>query len=545
LGFLDIFRRGEKRSDTTNPAGLFSAAWDVLTNTHDTVSGEPINDTIALRHVTVYACVRVIAESIGSMTLRTYKRLPKGRQEAIDNPLHRILSIEPNVEMSAPVVWESVAGCMALTGNSYLEVLRNKDGIPVGVYPLDPRMTDPVRLPNGKLAYKTRVGIKDGESRIIAAADMLHFPLFSFDGLRGLSPIGQARNSIALAIAAEKYGAKFFGNSSRPGGILTPVASVSPEDIANMRSFWEKANSAENAGRVGVLPDDWKYTALALSPEESQFLQTRQLGRTDIAALFRTPPSMVGDITKQSKASAEQEQLSFVTDTLRPYMVRIETEIQRKLLPRDGSMFVEFDVSERLRGDFATTMQGFAVGKQWGFYSTNVVLEKLGENPIGPEGDIYWAPVNMQNAARLLDTEPIQDQPIGTEPNDPPTEQQRSLFAGYVPAFAGVFKDAIGRVTQRSKRDADSLSPILAPVLASIVSMVTTEARRQFSLSDTWQPSDRIVRDYVKAASSRAPEWTTESRDQVASSELIRAIKSIHIGVFRDAGAAVAIRSSK
>jgi HK97 family phage portal protein len=557
LAFRDLFRRSEKRGDSTNPAGMFSAAWDILTNTHDSASGEPINESIALKHVTVYACTRVIAESVGSMTLRLYKKLPKGRQEAIDNPIHRMLSVSPNSEMSAPVFWESITGAMALTGNSYAEILRNKEGSPVGVYPLDPRMTEPVRLPNGMLAYKTRVAATNNESRIINSVDMLHFPLFSLDGLRGLSPIEQARNTVGLAIAAEKFGSKYFGNNSVPPAFLTPIGEVSEEDLANMRTHWEGANSAANQGRIGVLPSDWKLTQISLSNEDSQFLQTRVHSRSDIAALFRVPPSYVGDSTGAAKANHEQQSLDFVVNTLRPYLVRIEKEIQRKLLPTDGSLFAEFDTQERLRGDFATTMQGFATGKQWGWYSTNVILEKLGENPIGPEGDLYWAPVNMMNAARLLNTEPVLVQPIPDpnapvppdpapkdKPNEAPTEQQRSLFDAYVPAFTGLFNDAIGRVTARSKRDMESISPILTPVLESIASIVAAEARSQFKLPDTWKPSDKVVRDYLKSAASRADSWTAENRDQSAGAELTKAIRSIHIGLFRDAGAAVATRST-
>jgi hypothetical protein len=292
-----------------------------------------------------------------------------------------------------------------------------------------------------------------------------------------------------------------------------------------------------------VLPNDWKYTPLALSPEDSQFLETRQFSRSDIAALFRVPPSKVGDTTRQSKASAEQENLSYVTDTLRPYLVRIEREIQRKLLPQDNSMFVEFDVSERLRGDFATTMTGFAVGKQWGFYSTNIVLEKLGENPIGPEGDIYWAPVNMQNAARLLDTESIQDQPIASDPA-PVTPAERNLFDAYVPAYSKLFIDAIGRASSRSKRDVETLTPILSPVFESISSLVLTEARSQFNLPDDWNPAEKVIKDLIKAAASRAQDWTPETKEQAASVELNKALRSLHIGIFREAGATVAIRST-
>jgi HK97 family phage portal protein len=529
----------EKRDNSVNAGGLFAAAWAALTNTHRTSSGELINEALALQHVSVYTAVRIIAESIGSLTIRTYKRLPKGRQEATEDPIHRILSLSPNDEMSAPVMWESLAGCMALTGNSYCEILRNASSKPVGLYPLSPLQTEPVRLPNGKLAYKTTVGMASGQSRIIAAADMLHFPLFSWDGLRGLSPIQQARQTIGLARATERFGANFFGGGSRPSGLLTPVNTVDEKELINFRKFWEDANSGENQGRVGVLPQDWKYTQLSLSPEDSQFLQTKQLTRTDIAALFRLAPSMLGDTARLSNANHEQQALQLI-QALRPYMVRIEKEIARKLLPADGSLFVEFDIEEILRGDFASTMAGFAVGKQWGFYSTNTILAKLGENPIGPEGDLLWAPVNMQNAANMLKTA---DEPAPT-PATPvdPTPAQRSLFDSYISAFNSIFKDAVGRVTTRSKRDVETITPIFTPVLESIASIVEAEARTQFSLGDEWKPSDKTTREYLKAAATRAADWTAETRDTSAGAELSKAIRAIHLGIFREAGAAIALK---
>jgi len=529
----------EQRDSTVNVNGLFSAAWSMMTDTLPTASGEMVNEAIALQHITVYAAVRCIAESVGSLTLRLYKRLDRGRQEAVENPIYRMLTISPNDEMSAPVVWESVTGSMALTGNSYLEILRNANGDPVGIYPLSPLLTTPVRLPNKQLAYKTSVGVTDGHTRIIAAKDVLHFPLFSWDGLKGLSPIAQARQAIGLARAAEKFGSKFFGNGSRPGGLLTPNGKIDEKELINFRKFWEAANGGENQGRIGVLPQSWNYTQLGLSPEDSQFLETRQFSRTDIAALFRLPPHMVGDTTRLSNGNAEQQSLSFVTDTLRPYLVRIEKEIQRKLLPEDGSLFAEFDVSERLRGDFATTMQGFATGKQWGFYSTNQVLEKLGENPIGPEGDVYWAPVNMTNAANLI--APAAD-PAPLPLLDPPTPAQRNLFDNYIPAFAGLFKDAVGRIASRSKRDAESITPILTPLLDSVSSIVIAEARSEFDLPDDWMPSVKIVREYIKSAATRAQDWTPDNSDVLSGAELTKAIRSIHINIFREAGAAVAAR---
>lgn len=535
---IPFIKRTEKRDNSVNIGGLFSNAWSLLSNTSPTSSGELINEQLALQHVSVYACVRTIAESIGSLDFKLYKRLPKGREEAFTDALHRLLTISPNDEMSAPVMWESVAGSMALTGNSYIEVLRNSAGTAVGLYPLHPLHTEPVRLPNKKLAYKTSVGMPTGQTRIINSADMLHFPLFSFDGLKGLSPICQARQTIGLARASEKTGAKFFGNNSQPGGLLTPVAKVDEKDLINMKEWWERAQSGDNQGRVGVLPSDWKYTQLALSPEDSQFLETRQMVRTDIAALFRLNPSQIGDTTRLSGTNHENLQLDFVVNCLTPYLVRIEKEIARKLLPQDGSMFVEADLSARLRGDFATTQAGFATGRQWGWYNANTILEKLGENPIeGEAGSAYWAPVNMTNAANLTVN------PTSGPELPAPTQDQRSLFSNYLPLFTNLFGDAVGRVTARSKRDIESISPILTPLLDSISSLAITEARKQFKLPDTWMPSDKAAKDYLKGVTTRAAAWTPEGKDAAIGEELSRALRTIHIGTFKEAGSAIAIRS--
>jgi HK97 family phage portal protein len=535
----------EKRNGSPDLAVMSQMAWAAFSGTHQTVSGEPINSTVALQHGAVFSSVFAIASAIASMPLELFRRLPKGREKAVDNPLYRVFTVEPNSDMNASDMWFALVGHLALNGNAYAEILRNKEGTAVGLYPLDSRTTEPVRLPNKKLAYKTTVGSASGAFRIINAADILHLKFLSWNGLKGLSPIEQARNSVGLAIAAEKYGAKFFGNNSVPPALLTPVGDVSEEDLTNMREFWEKANAATNQGRIGVLSSDWKLTQLAITPEQSQFLETQQYSRTNIAALFNISPSRIGDMQKQSKASAENENISFVTDTLQPYMNVIEKELLRKILPADGSLFLKFDERTRLRGDFKTTMDGFAAARSSGGVTANELRDAIGLNPVGPEGDVLIYQTNTQNLARLLDTESTLDQPVGgPDPANQPPAQQRSLFPDYVPAFTGLFRDAVGRAAQRSKKDAETLSPVLTPVIDSISSLIVTEARKQFGLPDEWQPSDKIGREYLKAAASRAADWTAENRDESAAAELAKAIKTIHIGVFRDAGAAVAIRST-
>jgi HK97 family phage portal protein len=316
--------------------------------------------------------------------------------------------------MSAFTLWETFTGCLSLTGNAYLEIQRNNQGDPIALWPLHPSQTEPVRLPSGEIAYRTLEGQdKPGEARILKAKNVMHVPLFCFDGLRGLSPVAQTRNALGLAAATEKFGSRFFGNGARPGGVLSTVAPLDEKQQSLVRETWQAAQGGHNQGRTAVLFGDWKYESIGLAPEDSQFLETRQFQRAEIAAIFRVPPHMVGDTTRLSNSNHEQQSLQFVTDTLRPYLSRIENEVIRKLFPADstGKMGYEvaFDVQERLRGDFETTMQGYSVGLQNGFLSPNDVRKELGQNPIGPEGDIYRCQVNMMPLSALVNYKPKQE----------------------------------------------------------------------------------------------------------------------------------------
>lgn len=400
----------ERRSTPfDNPAISLNsgAAWGWLSGGRESAAGELINDVTALQITTVFSCIRVLAESVASLPVKLFTATDKGRIQELNNPLHYLLSVSPNEEMSSFTLFETLMCHLALTGNAYLQIQRASDGSALALWPLSPRLTTPVRLPNGTLAYKTTDGESGGQSRILAAKDVIHVPLTSWDGLVGMSPIMQARQSLGLAAAAEKFGARLFANSAVPQLAITTSQTVKPEDKARMRQDWESLQIGSNQHRVAVLDQDLKIEKLSITPEEGQFLETRHYTRADIAALFRVPAHLVGELQKLSNSNTENMNLSFVVDTLRPYLSRIEAEITRKLLPRDqgkiSSLTVQFDVTERLRGDTAAQTAGAAVGRQWGWLSGNDVRRSMGLNEGGPELDVYLNPMNMQNAERLLD----------------------------------------------------------------------------------------------------------------------------------------------
>ncbi len=380
-----------------------------------TAAGEVVSEHNALEISTVYACVRIIAESIATIPFRVYQTDGKARTEATTHTLSYLLGTEPNPDMSAATFFESLSGCLALTGNAYAEIERGTKGSVVAIWPLDPHHTEPARLNDGTLIYITRDGTKNGEERQLQAKDVIHLKLFSQGGLKGLSPIALARQELGLAQAQLKSGARFYGNGSKAGGILTPSSPLTPLQMQQTREFWEQQVAGVNQGRIGVLPADFKYTALGLSMEDAQWLQSRGYTRNQIAALFRLDPHWVGDTTRMSDANHEQSSLSLIQDTLAPYLTKFTQEFMRKLLPTTGrsrSVYdLRFDLSERLKTDLKTTIDSLAIGRQWGAYSANDMRQALGLNPIGSEGDIYLDPVNMMDARKFAEWSPIKPTP--------------------------------------------------------------------------------------------------------------------------------------
>lgn len=535
----------EQRMSPDSPAmplGDVPAIFSFLGGDHISDAGELISERNALQIVTVMACVRVLAESVASLPLKVYSITPTGRQEAVDAALYNLLAYSPNSEMTAFTFFETLVGCLALTGNGYAQIERSVSGSPIALWPLHPLKTEPVRDAQGNLCYRTSDGMQSGKARVIPAADVLHIPLFGWDGTKGLSPIQQAAQALGLTRAAERFGSKYFGNGSKPGGVLSYKGSLDAKQRAEARESWQATQGGRNQGRTAILAGEWSYQQLGLSPEDSQFLATRQFQRAEICALFRVPPHMAGDTTRLSNGNHEQQSLQFVTDTLRPYLGRIEQEIARKLLPKQGrsanKYIISFDVSERLRGDFQTTMQGLATGRQWGAVSANEFRKALGMNPGGPELDVYLTPVNMQNAARLLDTESIQDQPIGNDPADS-APQQRALFDHYRRCYFRTFRDAFGRLQTRNKRDLTTISQVFEPVLRSIADFALDHNSADIAANGAL--AEQVVTDVLRSIEKRSLKWVPvddSELQQLIEAEFGKATRAIHIQVARQIAAA-------
>jgi HK97 family phage portal protein len=232
---------------------------------------------------------------------------------------------------------------------------------------------------------------------------VLHVPAISFDGLVGISPIRNCMQAFGLAIAAERFGAQFFGQGARATGVFTHPGALAPEAYQNLKASIQSWATGDQALRPIVLEEGLTWEQITISPEEAQFLETRRFQKSDIAAIFRVPLHLIQELARSTDNNIEHQSIEYVRHTLRPLAVRLEQEVNRKLLK--DPFYCEHDLNEISRGDFASQTEGYQNLRNAGVYSANDIRRKLRENPLSSQegGDVRLAPLNMTSLANLAD----------------------------------------------------------------------------------------------------------------------------------------------
>lgn len=367
-------------------------------------SGKRVNERTAMQMTAVYACVRILSESVAQLPLHLYQYTNKGGKErAVDHSLYRLLHDEPNPEMTSFVFRETMMMHLLLYGNAYAQIIRNGKGEVLSLYPLMPNRMTVDRDVKGKLVYvyqheSDEAKTMKNQSVSLKPEDVLHVVGLGFDGLVGYSPIAMAKNSIGMAIACEEFGAKFFSNGATPGGVLEHPNTI--KDPEKVRESWTNTfGGSGNSNKIAVLEEGMKYHPISINPNEAQFLETRKFQLNEIARIFRVPPHMIGDLEKSSFSNIEQQSLEFVKYTLEPWVARWEQAIVRRLLTEEEkkTYFVKFNLEGLLRGDYKSRMDGYAVARQNGWMSANDIrqLENLDMIPEEDGGNAYLVNGNM------------------------------------------------------------------------------------------------------------------------------------------------------
>lgn len=370
----------------------------LYTGSMPTEAGVTVSDDTAMRFATVHACVRVLSEDVAALPLHVYRRLENGGKErATEHSLYGLLHDRPNPEMSAVAFKEALMVNALLTGNGYAFIEFDRAGRVKALYPLLSSEVTPYRSSTGELWY--RAGGED-----LRAAEVFHLPGLGFDGLMGLSPIAYARESIGLGIAAERYGEKFFRNGTHIGGVISVKDELSNEQFERLRTqFSGMFRGLQNAHGVPLLEGGATYTQLGIAPEDAQFLETRKYQRSEIAAIYRVPPHMIGDLERATFSNIEQQDLAYLQRSLLPWLMRIEQECRAKILLGDEKQLysIEHDTGNFLRGETSTRMQSYSTAIMAGVMTPNEARRRENLNPV-PGGDDIMLPLNMMQAGTKL-----------------------------------------------------------------------------------------------------------------------------------------------
>jgi HK97 family phage portal protein len=362
-------------------------------------SGVTVTPESSLTLSVVYACVRILSETLAGFPFQVFERLPEGgRQKAEDHPLYRLLHEEPNPWMTSFQLRETLMGHLALRGNAFAEIERDGRGVPINLWPLRPDRMQQISVSGaGTLLYTYT--LPNGEPQTLPQRSMLHLRGLSSDGINGYSPITLQREGIGLALAAQEFGGRFFGQGARPGGLLKVKQKLSKEAAERLaQSFASVHQGLANSHRLAVLEEGVEWQSVGMTQADAQYMLTRQFQVREVARMFRIPPHKVGDLDQATFSNIQIQGVEFVTDTMRPWVIRWEQQITKDLFlaAERKRYFAEMNMDAIQRGDIGTRFDAYGKARQWGFFNVDEIREKENMNPL-PDGlgQEFLTPVNM------------------------------------------------------------------------------------------------------------------------------------------------------
>lgn len=366
-------------------------------------SGMLVTPDTALAVSAVYACCKVISETVAQLPLLIYEQIDEStKRKAVNHPLYRILHSAPNenqtsYEWREMMVWHTV-----LRGNGYSEIINTPRGHIDQIIPLNP---DDVTIEKTGKYFVYRVKDGEGQVRTLTRGEVLHLKNISRNGITGINPLEVEREAIGASLAAQEYSSRFFKNDGRPPGwIEHPDRFKDVEQRTAFRESWQASQTGANKHKVAVLEHGMKYHELKISNEDAQFIETRKYNVEDIARIFRVPPHKIGHLERSTNNNIEHQSIEFVTDTIAPWLVRFEQLINKQLIVDNHRYYAEFLVDGLLRGDISSRYSAYSTGVNTGFLTRNEVRAKENMNPL-PGLDEPLEPLNMSRASEQRNNE--------------------------------------------------------------------------------------------------------------------------------------------
>ena len=375
-------------------------------------TGKTISPDNAMESPTVYACVRLISQTLARMPWQVLRQSADGSS---NDPTHQVFSLlngEANEDMTSFVFREAQISDCLLYGNSFAYISRSASGLPIALERLRPDLTYMLRDSQNQPYYQYWTGKADEKAseeikqRKFRPYDILHIVGPSADGLLGEAPIHRMRDLIGMELELQEFTSRFFANNCRPAGVLSMPGRLSAEGANRLREAFARVHSgAQGAGKVAILEEGLKYDAISTNAKDSDLDSMKKFCRQQIAAAFNVPSHRVGDNDGVSYSSAEQANAVFVQSTLAGWAARLEQEVNRKLIKRGDDVTTRISFDDLLRGDMSTRFSAYAVAVTNGILTPNEIRAREGL-PAVEGGESIRLPLNTSTPTAAAPVSP-------------------------------------------------------------------------------------------------------------------------------------------
>lgn len=360
-----------------------------------TSSGQSVTPETSMQVGAVFGCVRLISGAVANLPAHVKRRVDDHiREELADHPLSIVLRRRPNGWQTPSQFKRMMQVHLLLRGNAYAQIVRSRGRV-IALHPMHPDQMTVRQLDDLTLVYEYRRS--NGTTVVLPSDAVMHLVGLTLDGVRGVSVITYARETIGLSMAQEKHGSTTFKNGARPSSILTHPEKIGPDAQANLRASLEEYRSGGSSeGKTLIVEEGMTFAAMSVTAEDAQWIESRKFSRSDIAMFFGVPPHMIGDTEKSTSwgSGIEQQSIGFVTYTLEDHFTTWEETIARDLIDDgDSDIYVRFNRKALVRGDIKTRTESYVRGLQWGWMSPNEVRQLEDMNP-RDGGEIYYEPPN-------------------------------------------------------------------------------------------------------------------------------------------------------
>jgi HK97 family phage portal protein len=388
-----------------------------------TVNGNALfNEENADKISTVYACIKILSETLSRVPLNLYSEDIIGNKPIDKNDYrYPLLHYKPNAWTSQQTFFASLEYWRNLKGNSFARINRDNNGKITSLVLISPSKVTNYKVTNGQLFYE--IENDKGLKEIIKSEDILHFRSLTKDGIWGINPIAALRLNLSTTYQGLNTLDNFYrNNAASPKAIkLTSNGGAGQQKLLeSLEDFKRKYSGSVNAGQILPLPANTEIIDLALNYEDAQFIETLKWNITQIGSLYGVPPHLLGVLESSKFNNVEMMMLDFKVNTLASIARMYRQELESKLLTtqeRIDGKSIEFNLDALLEADSTTRINNLKTLANMGIISINDIARLEGW-PTYPDGDIHLVPSNYVTVGSIKSKEDLQNQITQNKPNN-------------------------------------------------------------------------------------------------------------------------------